>query len=208
MKNGIKFIAALSMAFAGMMGTHLTINQVAAQTMVQCGCGSASCDGGCLSRHRQKKACRKCNSSSGCVECPSCADEICKLELDRSKVKKKCFVVEQQPICVPPVRLPWAKCPPATSKTKLVKVLSTKSYECPNCAYKWKLVECELPEEASSEADPKAAPKAAPTPATPEKAAGVPAPPIYEVRRPNQRMPWQPTVTSGNRGQVVASGDR
>lgn len=199
MKNGIKLIAALSMVFSAMMGTSLTINSVAAQGIVQCGCSNTSCDGGCrASRHRQKKACRNCNSDCGSVQCPSCADEICKLELDNSKVKKKCFVVEQKPICVPPIRLPWAKCPPATSKTKLVKVLSTKSYECPNCAYKWKLQECELPQEAAPT-------PAAPTEAT-EKAAAIPAPPIYEVRRPNQRQPWQPAVTSGNRAHVVVNG--
>lgn len=199
MKNGIRIIAALSMVFSAMIGTNVAIKNVAARTVTQCGCGNASCDGGCgiLSRHRQKKACRNCNSDCGCVQCPSCADEICKLELDQSKVKKTCFKVEQKPICVPPVRFPWMKsCPPGTSKTKLVKVLSTHSFECPNCAYKWKLQECEPLQEAT------------PTPAATEQATVIPAPPIYEVRHPNQNQPWRPAVRNGTNSAIVVAAEK
>ncbi len=139
MKNGMKIIAALSMAFAGMLGTSAMVNHVAATTAIECGCGKRLCDGRCRLLHR-KSTCQTCDTQCGCVECPQCACEVCKLEVDNSKIKKTCFQVEQKTICVPPVRLPWKKdCPPVTSKTKTVNVLKTHSYECPNCTYKWTL---------------------------------------------------------------------
>lgn len=146
MKNGIKIIAALSMAFAGMMGTTALINNVAATTAVDCRCGKRLCDGRCRLAGR-KSTCQSCDTQCGCGECRQCSCEFCKLELDISKVKKTCFKVEQKTICVPPVRLPWKKdCPPTTSKPKIVNVLKKHSYECPNCTCKWTLQKPEPPQ--------------------------------------------------------------
>lgn len=196
MKNGLKIFAALSMVFSTMIGTNVAINHVAGQTVTQCGCNDASCRGGCaLGRHRLKRPCRQCRGDCGSVECPSCENEICRLELDQSKVKKTCFKVEQKPICVPPVRFPWQKdCPPGTSKTKLIKVLSTHTYECPSCSYKWKLQEC-------APLEPAAPPQSEPTPADPAETSAIPAPPIFEVYR-------QPTPGNGAHSPVVVSAQR
>ena len=150
MKNGIKIIAALSLAFAGMLGTTALINNVAATTAVDCGCGKRFCDGRCRLAGR-KSTCQTCHTQCGCVECPQCACEICNLEVDQGKVKKTCFKVEQKTICIPPVRRPWQRdCPPTTSRTKTIKVLKKHSYECPSCTYKWTVQKCETPTAAAS----------------------------------------------------------
>ena len=187
MKNGIKIIAALSMVLSSMIGTNMAINSVAARTVTQCGCGSATCNGGCAlgSRLRGKRACSSCNTACGCVQCPSCENEICKLELEKGKEKKTCFKVEQKSICIPPVRFPWQKCcPPGTSKTKLVNVLSKHSYECPSCSYKWTL---QKPAELPTPAEKKAA---ASQPTTP-------MPPIYEVYYSGNENAQQATQQQG-----------
>ena len=101
---------------------------------------------GCNSCRAPRRGCGICKRSCGGSQCPSCEGDICKLELDKSKITKTRFKTEQESVCVPPVRLPWQKCcPPGKSKTRLVTRLKTEKYECPHCAYKWSLVE---PEEA------------------------------------------------------------
>ncbi len=130
----------MAIAFAGMSGTTVLVSHVAATTtMQQCGCGQNQCDGGCRFSRRAKRSCKTC------VQCPQCDGEMCKLELDNSKVKKTCFKVEQKAVCIPPVRMPWMKCcPPGTSKTRTINVLKKHSYECPNCSYKWTLQEPDI----------------------------------------------------------------
>jgi hypothetical protein len=136
MKNGIKIIAAFALAFSGLLGGSAMVNHVVASTAIQCGCGNSSCHGGC--RLRQRNACQTCQTDCGCVACPQCDQETCKLELDKSKVKKTCFKVEQKTICIPKVRMPWqACCPPSSSKTRSITVLKKHTYECPDCSYKW-----------------------------------------------------------------------
>ena len=183
------------MVFSGMIGTNVAINHVAARMVTQCGCGDTNCNGDCArGRLGQKKACQSCNTDCRCVQCPRCEGDICRLELDRSAVNKTCFKVEQKTICVPPVRLPWKKCPPGTSKTKRVKVLSLHTYECPNCAYKWKLQELETPQN--------------PNPAEPEKSSAVPVPPIYEVYYPKLNQPSSPAEIVGSRPPIVVTAKR
>ena len=151
MKNGIKIVAALSIAFAGMLCTDVLVNQVAATTVVDCGCGKRACDGGCRLLHKRSR-CVTCETQCGCVECPSCECDICQLDVKEIKVKKSCFKVEQKVICIPKVRLPWKKdCPPMTSKTKTINTLKKHTYECPSCEYKWSVVKpVEVPSEAKS----------------------------------------------------------
>ena len=174
MKTGSNLTFALMIAAACLIATTFSnpvsaapqCNDPGCTSCVQavnCGCGQASCQGcapapmvsecgcrkpGCLaclrSRRGSRKACQSCETDCGCTQCPKCEGDICKLELDNSKVKKTCFKVEQKPVCIPPIRFPWMKCcPPGTSKTRLVSKLSTHSYECPNCAYKWSVQKAE-----------------------------------------------------------------
>lgn len=114
-------------------------------------------------RPLRQSGCSSCQSGCSPVACPSCDEEICRLELDKSEVTKTCFQVEQVPVCIPPVRFPWQKCcPPGTSKTRLVTKLKVKKYKCPNCAYKWKVEEPTLaktePEVAPTEPESKLEP--------------------------------------------------
>jgi hypothetical protein len=190
MKNGIQFIAAMSLAVAGLIGTTATVNHVVATTLTQCDCGNVGCQGGC----RARKKCERCNTDCGCTQCPQCDGEICKLELDNSKVKKTCFKVEQEAICVPSVRLPWKNCAPCTSKTRTVNRLKTHSYECPNCAYQWKL------SEPCVEAD------VAPTSVAPTSAAVevTPTHPANSWRHSPKQ--WTPFVPPTVEGQVLPPG--
>lgn len=73
--------------------------------------------------------------------CPQCACEFCELEVKKDKIEKTCFKVETKTICIPPVWLPWQKCPPTAAATRKVCELVEDSYECPTCKYTWKLVE-------------------------------------------------------------------
>jgi len=67
-----------------------------------------------------RKGCSICKRSRECTQCPSCQGDICKLELDKSKITKTRFKTEQESVCIPPVRLPWQKgCPPGKSKTRV-----------------------------------------------------------------------------------------
>ena len=118
------------------------------------GCNQPACN----SPRAPRRGCGICKRSCGGSQCPSCEGDICKLELDKSKITKTRFKTEQVPVCVPPIRLPWQKCcPPGKSKTRLVTKLKTEKYECPHCAYKWSLVEPEEakePEPAAAEQQP------------------------------------------------------
>ncbi len=115
-------------------------NCAPAPTVSECGCRKPGCLACLRSRLGSRRACQSCESDSGCTQCPKCEGDFCKLELDNSNIQKTCFKVEQKPVCIPPVRMPWMKCcPPGKSKTRLVSKLSTHTYECPNCSYKWTL---------------------------------------------------------------------
>ena len=128
------------------------VRNVAVSTVskIRCRCGKQSCRS-CRpktvrqNRVRAGRACGQCESSCGGVQCPSCDEDICRLELDKSDVEKSCFKVKQKTICIPPVRFPWQKCcPPGTSKTRIVNQLSVHKYECPSCSYQWKVEEAKV----------------------------------------------------------------
>ena len=105
---------------------------------VSCDCGKTSC----LKSRPKLLRCGSCKRTGGCVQCPQCDADVCKLDVKESKSEKSCFKVKTETICIPKVRLPWQKCcPPMTSKTKVVKRLSTHKYECPSCDYKWSVQE-------------------------------------------------------------------
>lgn len=147
-----------------------------------CDCQQPSCRKcrlrGRLAAGRMAAGCNSCGTDCGCVQCPKCEGDICKLELDKSKQTKTCFKTEQVPVCIPPVRMPWQDCcPPGTSKTRLVTKLKVHKYECPGCSYKWTL---QKPEKATAAAQPEMAPN--------------PTPRAAEPRQPEGEVPAAPTL--------------
>lgn len=144
---------------------------VADAAMVQgCKCGRSNCRG-CAVR---KRRCRKC---------PKCQNDVCVLKAECVKDERVCFEVEQKLICIPKVSLPWRKCEKPCSggcssncrhkcaKTKTVKVLKTKVYECDVCKYSWKVYEPEAQQATTDSAAEGKQPVAQPeyeTPAEPQ----------------------------------------
>ncbi len=107
-----------------------------------CGCGKSKC------------SCRKARPKlirPRTTACPQCDCDFCELKVSNTTEKKKCFVVKQKEVCVPPVRLPWKKdCPPTKAKVRVVNVLGSKSYECPKCKYEWNVFEPEAAQNLNS----------------------------------------------------------
>lgn len=104
-------------------------------------------------------------ANDGCsrqsVRCPKCCHS-CRLEVSQDSESKKCFECETKTICIPRVVFPWQNkksckspggcvacggkgctvCRHNGAKVRRVKVLKTKSYECPRCKYKWMAETC------------------------------------------------------------------
>lgn len=89
---------------------------------------------------------RRCRTGRCCNKCPKCQQDFCQLEVKKGKEKRTCYKTEQKLICIPSIRLPWQKCQPTCSKTKVVNVLKKHKYECPKCEYKWSVYEPEVPQ--------------------------------------------------------------
>ncbi len=84
----------------------------------------------------------------GCL-CPSCGEQ-CYLDISEGKEKKHYWEVETKQVCIPPVNFPWHGCKKSVdqlmctpARTRLVRVLKKKEYECPKCKYEWKQLEVE-----------------------------------------------------------------
>jgi hypothetical protein len=121
--------------------------------------------------------------------CPKCQCDVCILHCENEKVKKTCFDVDQQIVCLPKVKFPWQKCCPTCSKTRVVKVLGVKTYECQQCLYTWKVAEPEVPpspEQAGGSADPT-------KPAEPEDGANQSETPDAEKPTFEPRKSFDPT---------------
>lgn len=143
--------------FLALIVAVATITFSTANVEAQC----ASCESGCTAC--QDNCCDTCGVTGcrGCrglvvrplrmpgrfVNCPECECEVCELKVSSGKEEKKCFVVKCETICIPKVQLPWGfSCNPLCAKTKKVRKLSTKKYECPKCSYKWEVKNvCEAP---------------------------------------------------------------
>jgi hypothetical protein len=124
---------------------------------------SAVCEtGNCGSRcGRCQKPCQRAR------RCPKCQTDACYLCAECVCEETECFEVEQKVICIPPVSLPrlrrdecgddcGSRCSKKCAKTKVVKVLKTRSCKCPTCQYTWKLCEAPLPERSPySQVDPR-----------------------------------------------------
>jgi hypothetical protein len=79
------------------------------------------------------------------VHCPQCS-EPCYPTVSKDMEKKHCWCVETKTICIPKIRFPWehsSDCcdskdgcpPPKCGRTKCVRLLVKKEYECPVCKY-------------------------------------------------------------------------
>ncbi len=144
-RNVLKSLAV----FSALMATVVFCAQTSAQTYsisdqctdavgkvavaADCQCGNVGCQSCGPVRHQ---ACATCDAG-------------CELEIKEEKVKKTCFEVEKKTICIPSVQLPFGLCcKPLFARSKTIKVLKTKTYECPTTKYIWskaepKVVECE-----------------------------------------------------------------
>ena len=96
------------------------------------------------------------NSAGCCAENPACPQCHCEVTTEEGKVKKHCYEVECEQICIPRVRIPWhllgqafsnrSKCDTCNTgdcsqkpcgEVRTIRVLKKKEYECKVCKYKW-----------------------------------------------------------------------
>ncbi len=101
----------------------------------------------------------------GCSSCPVCGNSTCHAVPVTTSVKKHCYEVERQEICIPQVCFPWhllsghhllgkicggfpgADCTSCDDQCNgsryghviTVKVLKKVSYKCDSCGYDWKM---------------------------------------------------------------------
>jgi hypothetical protein len=108
-----------------------------------------------------------CLDQTGCsLCCPECK-HCCQLDAEIGDVEKKCFEVETKVICIPRVVFPWqvgkhcfpfckknecsscdacngrgcSNCVHNGAKTRKIKILKSRKYQCPQCEYAWSTVE-------------------------------------------------------------------
>ncbi len=117
------------------------------------------------------------------VHCPHCS-KPCSPTVSKDMETKHCWCVETKTICIPKVRFPWERhqdcceskngCPPPKcGRTKCVRVLVKKEYECPVCKYKF---DVEKDANCAAHGKPQFAPG--------ENGTDTPAPPVpTEARR-------------------------
>ncbi len=76
----------------------------------------------------------------GSGQCPNCGAE-CRPIRDESTMKRHCWKVEWEHICIPPVRFPWQSChePLRCGRVKAVRKLKKHEYECPSCRIRWEV---------------------------------------------------------------------
>ena len=138
----------------GLFANHST-NQSHCDGTCQGGC-TGNCNGAgvyandcqcqprCVGRCRNSRG-HRCNND--CQRCPQCNEEYCCLKTECGKESKKCYEIDYKTICIPKVNPPWKKgCQPQCAEARSVKVLKTKSYECPKCKYTWEVVKPQLPQ--------------------------------------------------------------
>lgn len=75
----------------------------------------------------------------------------CRVDVSREKVKKHCWEVKCEQICIPPIQFPWQKChqcgskscnceqPTGCGRVITVRRLVRREFECNECKYDWKL---------------------------------------------------------------------
>ncbi|MAT71871.1 MAG: hypothetical protein CMJ58_20400 [Planctomycetaceae bacterium] len=104
-----------------------------------CGCAEATC--GCA----DGKCCGPDCCQKRCVVYCEPDDYVCCPKTEKETVKKECFTVECEAICIPKFKLPWeCCCKPKCGRIRCVNVLGKDSYECEECVTTWeaKRVRC------------------------------------------------------------------
>lgn len=139
-------------------------------------------------------------NSPGCdsppCTAPICEQKVCRLHTSMQKIKKTCFEVKCEAVCVPPVTFPWEKspcepgCAPGCAagdggRVIYVTVPLIREYECgEKCVCEWKL------EDACLGSPPERAPAddiLDAVPAAPDEAHSQPRRPSLAIRPPAQR---------------------
>lgn len=150
MRTGIQLILMAGMLATVTIAVHPhSLLARAAEAAVQCNCGQSDCRSCCTGRgNRCRPKCRKC---------PKCENDLCQLHAECVNEQRLGFEVEQRIVCIPEISLPWRKCQQPCNgdccsrcrklcgKSKVVKVLIPRVYECPTCKYSWRVFEPELP---------------------------------------------------------------
>ena len=137
----------------------------------------------------------------GCSSCPACGNRTCHAVPVTTSVKKNCYEVERQEICIPQVCFPWhllsghsllgklcggflgedcTSCDDQCNGSRYghvitVKVLKKVSYKCDSCGYDWKMDDVDA---NCTDADTSAQ-------------AGLPHPPQPATVKRHQRFPAQ-----------------
>lgn len=145
----MKTLATCLMALAFLVAGDFGIRTPSAAAQQ---CDGAGCNG-CKSCNKGNCRCGKCKRCRSRSHCPNCNEgcmpqEYCQLECLTEMEERDCFVVDYKTICIPKVVPPWKQkhcCPPRCAETRSVKVLTTRSYECPVCKWEWKVRQPELP---------------------------------------------------------------
>jgi len=75
--------------------------------------------------------------------CCFCQEGRCHVSVEQKEVDVKCFDVECEAICIPPLRFPW-ECGPLKKcgKVRIVKKLTTDKKKKCVCEYDWTAVHC------------------------------------------------------------------
>ena len=95
-----------------------------------------------------------CDSSSACDFCSGCGStccacrDCCYCTTEKEKVKKHCWNVSCEKVCIPPVCVPgccgccwlpkWC-CPCAKCRVRCISVLEKHNYECEECKCRWEV---------------------------------------------------------------------
>jgi hypothetical protein len=122
---------------------------------------------------------------AGPFGCPCCgSDGICILKAEPGTEKEKCYDVECEEVCIPPVRFPWESCrAPKCGRVRVVARLKHDEREEPVCKYEWQVV-CPRCGRPVAKGDAKADRSVPPAPASPKSPArgrgaqGMTAPPM------------------------------
>jgi len=75
--------------------------------------------------------------------CCFCDEGFCRVNIERQEEDVPVFRVEQETICIPPLRFPWERGPiRKCGKVRQVNKLVIESRSVPACLYEWKAIHC------------------------------------------------------------------
>ena len=93
---------------------------------------------------RCRKCGRRCCGTQTCgphgkssLDCCA-ADYQCECKVEKEKVEHECFVVNCEPVCIPPILVPWGGCCKLLGgRIRCIKILSSDKYECEEEVVTW-----------------------------------------------------------------------